>query len=80
MIKKYFSDKILRKKIIIWSLGVIAGLIGGYVYYIRIGCNSGGCPITSNPYMTMLYGGLMGYFVSDFFVPKKKQTPEASQD
>ena len=80
MIKKYFSDKILRKKIIIWSLGVIAGLIGGYVYYIRIGCNSGGCPITSNPYMTMLYGGLMGYFVSDFFVPKKTQTPEESQD
>lgn len=51
-------------------IGVVAGLAGGYLYYTEIGCKSGGCPITSNPWMTTIWGGVMGYLVGDMFVKK----------
>ncbi len=33
----------------------------GYAYYHFIGCASGTCPITGNPYASTLYGGLVGF-------------------
>jgi hypothetical protein len=41
-------------------LPVFIGIIGGYAYYHFIGCASGACPIISNPYFSMIYGGLIG--------------------
>ncbi|WP_252254937.1 DUF6132 family protein [Clostridium sp. ZBS12] len=38
---------------------IIASIIGGvlgYLYYKKIGCASGSCPITSNPYISIIYG------------------------
>ena len=32
------------------------GLVAGYAYYYFIGCNSGTCAITSNPYISSGYG------------------------
>lgn len=52
-------------------IGIILGIIGGYIYYIKIGCSSGSCPITSNPYMSMLWGGIIGYLVGDLFKKRK---------
>jgi hypothetical protein len=52
--------------------GLLVGIIGGYLYYRLIGCNSGGCAITSNPYMSVLWGGLMGYLLADIFKIKEK--------
>lgn len=54
--------------------GLVVGIAGGYIYYVEIGCNSGTCPITSNPWMTMLWGGLMGYLLGDMLVKKKEKT------
>ncbi|MFO7977142.1 MAG: hypothetical protein R6U64_00665 [Bacteroidales bacterium] len=56
----------------LWIIGVftLIGVLGGYAYYHFIGCNTGGCAITSNPYMSMLWGGAMGYLVPDFMVKK----------
>ncbi|MCK5775564.1 MAG: hypothetical protein KAH25_05285 [Bacteroidales bacterium] len=48
-------------------IGMVVGIAGGYIYYIEVGCNSGSCPITSNPWMTMLWGLMMGYLVGDMF-------------
>lgn len=42
------------------SIPVSAGAALGYAYYYYIGCNSRGCPITSNPYISTLYGALIG--------------------
>ena len=42
------------------SLVVLAGAAGGYAYYHFIGCVSGTCPITSNPYISTAYGALIG--------------------
>lgn len=44
-------------------LAVFIGVLAGFFYYHFIGCRSGSCPITGNPYMSMLWGGLMGLFL-----------------
>lgn len=40
---------------------ILAGAAGGFAYYYFIGCVSGSCPITSNPWTSTLYGALMGF-------------------
>ena len=55
-------------------VGLIIGAVGGFIYYRTIGCTSGGCAITSNPYMSMLWGGVMGYLLADIFKIKDKKT------
>ncbi|MBN2426249.1 MAG: hypothetical protein JXR46_11260 [Calditrichaceae bacterium] len=32
------------------------GMGAGFAYYYFIGCNSGACPITSNPFISTGYG------------------------
>jgi len=44
-------------------LGIVIGGLAGFLYYYFVGCSSGSCPITSNPYMSIIYGGLLGLFV-----------------
>ena len=56
-------------------LGVMAGAIGGYLYYHFIGCNSGTCAITSKPVNSTLYGALMGGLVFNIFKKEKKIQP-----
>jgi LytS/YehU family sensor histidine kinase len=43
--------------------GVLIGGIGGFLYYYFIGCSSGSCAITSNPYMSTMFGGFFGFFI-----------------
>lgn len=62
-IKSFFSISTI--------IGIVVGIIGGYIYYAKVGCSSGSCPITSNPYMSMLWGGLMGFLIGDLFKKKK---------
>ncbi len=38
---------------------VTLGLIAGFLYYKYVGCVSGTCPITANPIMSVLYGGIL---------------------
>ena len=52
-------------------IGIVVGIFGGYIYYLKIGCSSGTCPITSNPWMSMLWGGILGYLIIDLFKKKK---------
>ncbi|MBN1154668.1 hypothetical protein JXB12_07070 [candidate division KSB1 bacterium] len=45
-----------------WKMGVIVvGALLGYSYYHFIGCRSGVCPITSNPWISTAYGALIGF-------------------
>ena len=43
---------------------VIIGALGGFSYYYFIGCYSGTCPITSNPYISTSYGAMIGLLLS----------------
>jgi len=57
-----------------WTLaGIIAGAIGGYLYYHYIGCASGTCSITSRPINSTLYGAMMGGLLLNIF---HKDQPE----
>ncbi len=68
------KNKMTIKAYLITGLGIIVGLIAGYLYYQQIGCESGTCAITSKPLNSTLYGGLMGGLLFNLFVtsPKKK--------
>lgn len=68
--QRNFKDRLLAVFPVVSIVGLIVGAIGGYIYYIEIGCNSGSCGITSNPYMSILWGAAVGYLVGDMFRKK----------
>ena len=53
-------------------VGVIVGALGGYIYYAKVGCLTGNCPITSDPTNSMLYGALMGFLLLGLFQKNPK--------
>jgi len=69
------KDRILRIVPLPALIGIILGAIGGYIYYIEVGCTTGTCPLTSNPWGSVFYGALIGYLLGDMF-RKKKQAVE----
>ena len=41
-----------------WTLlGIVAGMVGGYLYWRYVGCSTGTCPITSSLLSTVPFGG-----------------------
>jgi len=66
--------KEIMKKNLLRIIGILAGGIGGFAYYHFIGCASGTCPITSNPYISIVYGALLGYLFLDMFKKKEHGT------
>ncbi|WP_075602588.1 DUF6132 family protein [Saccharicrinis aurantiacus] len=57
-------DKIKQQN---WYKITFAILIGaglGYAYYYFIGCSSGSCAITSNPWNSIGYGAFAGLILS----------------
>jgi len=40
--------------------GVVLGGGLGFGFYKLIGCASGACPLTSNPWISTIYGGVIG--------------------
>ncbi len=55
------------KNNILYIIGGIIGAIGGYLYYIYVGCNTGTCPITSSPTLSVVWGALMGGLLLSVF-------------
>lgn len=60
---------VFNKRVLVLFIGIILGVTGAYIYYIFFGCTNG-CPIKSNPYLTMIFGGIMGYLISDILSDK----------
>ncbi|MFC1522907.1 DUF6132 family protein [Elusimicrobiota bacterium] len=50
-----------------WVLSILIGAALGYAYYRFIGCASGVCPLTSNPYTSTIYGALLGFLAAKAF-------------
>lgn len=52
--------------------GAVAGAIAGYAWYRVVGCATGTCPLTSNPYISTLYGAVMGLMLTSSAVSGSK--------
>ncbi|MEG2366240.1 MAG: DUF6132 family protein [Alistipes sp.] len=61
------------KSNLLYLIGGALGAIGGYVYYAVVGCQSGTCPITASPVMSVLWGAAMGGLILSMFNKKKKK-------
>jgi hypothetical protein len=70
--KASLGSKIISgiKRSIPEMIGMVVGGFGGYFYFIFVGCSGGSCPITSNPWMTILGGSITGYLLGSFFNSK----------
>jgi len=53
------------KKMIPIIIGALVGGVGGYFFYRYVGCKSGTCMITGNPYLSTIYGMLLGGLVGN---------------
>jgi hypothetical protein len=66
--------KIFLKKNILTIIGVPLGALAGFLYWKFVGCNSGSCAITSNPYNSTIYGATMGGLLFSIFKNNKNKT------
>lgn len=48
-------------------LFILGGALVGLAYYSLAGCSTGACIITSNPIVTMIYMGIVGWLLSGIF-------------
>jgi hypothetical protein len=65
------NDNVMNlKRIAVIVAGVVVGAIVGYAYYYWVGCDSGSCPITSQPVNSSLYDAVMGGTLFSMFRKK----------
>lgn len=43
------------------AIGVVIGATAGFLIYRFVGCKTGNCPITANPWISMIFGGVLGF-------------------
>lgn len=48
-------------------IAVLAGGGLGFACYKFVGCTSGACPLTSNPWISTIYGGVLGVLFATSF-------------
>lgn len=58
-------------------LPILIGASLGFAYYYFIGCRTGTCPITSNPYISTIYGAVVGLI---FVIPSKKKESKSENE
>ena len=45
-------------------IGAVVGAVVGLLMYRFVGCRTGACPLTANPYIAMAIWGVMGFLVA----------------
>ena len=45
----------------------LSGVVAGLLYHLTVGCSTGSCVISENPFSSMLYMGLIGLVLSGLF-------------
>ena len=63
-----FAAQSLTEHLIMTLKLIIGALVGGglgFAYYKFVGCSTGTCPLTSNPFISTIYGMAMGALVAN---------------
>jgi len=55
-------------------LGVLIGGGLGFAYYFFIGCRTGSCPLTGNPFISTAYGSVIGLLLTMGSTKKQKKS------
>jgi hypothetical protein len=45
-------------------VAITIGAVAGYCWHRLVGCSTGACPITANPYISTLYGAMVGLMIA----------------
>ena len=56
-----------RKMILKLTVGAAIGAGVGFGFYKLVGCQTGTCPLTSNPWVSSLYGAFLGALAANLF-------------
>lgn len=59
-----FKLKVKKMVILKLAAGIIIGGLAGFAYYKFVGCRTGACPITSNPWISTGYGIVLGILIA----------------
>ena len=51
-----------------YAAGTSLGGLAGFIYYKFVGCKTGVCFITANPYSSSLMGAVLAYLVTGNFI------------
>lgn len=70
--KKGLLAKFKTRRVLVYVAFSVVGIVAGYMYYSLVGCNRG-CSITSSPYLSMLWGGTVGFLLPGFFEKQRKK-------
>lgn len=62
----------MKRTTIILLAGAALGAIAGWLYWQFVGCDSGGCAITSSPVNSSIYGAVMGGLTGNLFLSDRK--------
>ncbi len=54
-------------------IGILTGALAGFLYWKFVGCLTGTCAITSNPFRSTIYGSIMGFLVFSLFKTASKK-------
>ncbi len=46
------------------AIGALVGGGLGFLYYKFVGCSTGACPLTSNPFVSTVYGMVVGALIA----------------
>jgi peptidoglycan/LPS O-acetylase OafA/YrhL len=58
---------------------IFIGALAGFAYYSFIGCTTGTCPITSNPWISTGYGAFIGAVLAFGSRSKSNRTREGKE-
>ena len=48
-------------------IGAVVGAGLGFGWYKLVGCSTGTCPLTSNPFISTIFGGVIGAMIASSF-------------
>jgi presenilin-like A22 family membrane protease len=57
---EFFRSRYFRRSVLM----ILAGGLAGFLFFYFVGCKSGTCPITSNPYNSIITGSLLGFLIT----------------